>query len=422
MLRVFAHLRTIRILCFSLVIFLLMPLAELGAWDIEEGERALGLEEIDELDQLNELEEDDDGEELVLEDLKDLQLFGNIQLWNVFTHGAKNEMGVDVDDRWDLYIRRGRLGFMGDIRDRVDYKFVFAYDNVGKNEYSAATGTPKEKDDNEFTVWDAYATARADPEFFNFTLGYFRPQVGRENITSAFRVNSFAKALNNSFVRLHLVGTGQGRETGINIGGLYHEDDRGFHYNIGIFDSDHEPIDGETGGKDWSPMFAGRFAYTFGDPELNDFGLDYRVNYMGERNGTTIAVNYTHQGETDAFDRNHVMGFDLLSNYGDFNLSAEYDWLKRDTGLTTYTDEVYFIRVGYNLYLENGQIIEPTAMYTKFNGNRRSADHPSLNQETHQIGLNWYLDYVLFNIFLAIQDDNQEDRGDYLGLGIQFGF
>jgi hypothetical protein len=362
------------------------------------------------------------GVEFEFDDGHTLEIFQQYQLQGIYTFsGARTDDGETVDNRADLFLRRARLGLKGQIRDVLSYQVVFAYDNVGKDIYTGASGVPQDQNNTEFRIWDAFFTWRANPQWANVTAGYFRPQIGRESITAAWAVNSFDKALANGYVRTHVVGRLTGRETGINLGGLINKDGWGFNYNIGAFDTTHENIVGsENGGADWSPLLTARAAVTLGDPELVKYGIGYRVNYFGKRNGTTLALNYSHQGRTDLFKNNRMAGFDVLSNYGNLNFSAEYDWLLRNTGDVRFKDRVYHARIGYNIELANGQIIEPALMYTEFNGDRDSVLWSDQRREATNLGVSWYLDRTLeLGLFYAWQDD-ERDRGDYIGLGCQF--
>ncbi len=363
------------------------------------------------------------GDGIQLGDGSDMQIYGRIQLWNIFTHNAHNENGDPVDDRWDLYIRRGRFGMRGRIRDAIDYKVTFAYSNIGEDQFTAGSGSPQDLDNDGFRVWDVYFTWDAEPTWLNITMCYLKPRVGRENNTSGFKVNSMGKGLTSIYLRKHLVNTGPGRETGIVVGGMYQPNNLGFKYDFSLFDVDHDDIEGKPGGEHWAPMLGGRLAFTLGDPETGGYTLREPMNTWGGRYGTTLSVNYAYQGETDAFDWNRVVGVDLLSNYGGLNLSAEQEWLSRDTGTFSYTDKVYHIRAGYNIPVGGGQILEPAVMVTRFNGDRDSVDFPGAFQRLLDFGVNWYLDKERFklNLHYIIQDDS-EDRGDFLAFGVQLYF
>jgi len=320
-----------------------------------------------------------------------------------------------------LFMRRARLGLKGKIREVLSYRIVFAYDNIGRDRYTASSGTPQDQDNTEFRVWDAFFTWHADPRWANVTAGYFRPQVGRESITSGFNVDSFDKALANGYVRKRVVGRGTGRETGVNVGGLLERNGWGLNYNLGAFDTTHDDITGTAGGgADWAPLFTARAALTLGDSEMTSYRIGYRTNYFGKRSGTTLALNASQQGRTDIFEMNRMVGFDLLSNHGCVNVTAEYDLLTRNTGVVRYTDRVYHARIGYNISLPNGQIVEPALMVTEFNGDRDSAKWPGEHQEATNLGLTWYLDANLELTLFYVWQDDEKNSGDFIGLGCQF--
>jgi hypothetical protein len=140
-------------------------------------------------------------------DGKKLTIFQMVQVWNVYTIDNGT---TGYDARNDVYIRRGRIGVKGKLAKNIKFKVWFAYDNLGKDPYSASTGgknyetNAKVKINNktykvkgltnrEFYIWDAIWTWVADKEWANISIGYFRPQVGKESITTAFKVISFQK-------------------------------------------------------------------------------------------------------------------------------------------------------------------------------------------------------------------------------------
>jgi hypothetical protein len=392
-------------------------------------------------------------------DGRDMRTFFMVQFWNATSFDAVDGSGRALSGRSDLFLRRARIGVRGNFRPDIRYTFNFAYDNAGKAVPGAASGTPQASDNREFYVWDAFATVRLHPQWAHLTIGYFRPQVGRESITTAFKVDSFPKGLTNSYPREHIVGRGMGRETGINLGGLGRAGAVQVNYNLGVFDPDHEKIAGpEDGRTRWAPMWAGRVAVTRGDPEMQRYGIGYGENRFGERRGITVAVNGTYQGQTDetydpgetpedpatyrgGFERNVLWGVDLLANTGNFNLSAEYDRLHRrlhppaqaakigGPACVEYTDTVWHVRVGYNIALPESRFLEPVVMFTRFQGDRHSIRYPAGIHEGLDVGLNWFLDRNRLKISLHYiwQDGRpvsrfstgKDELGDFLGLGMQ---
>ncbi len=376
-------------------------------------------------------------------DGKDLEIFQMVQVWNIYTL-ENDSFNPDMDSRSDLYIRRGRIGVKGHLRKDISFRVWFAYDNLGKNEATAGTGTPNStagkgtngSENREFYIWDAIWTWQADPEWANISVGYFRPQVGKESITTAFKVISFQKALPNFDFRKHIVGRGPGRETGINIGGLALN--KRFNFNVGIFDTNHKNIVGNDtnskqptvgDGKKWSPMYAVRVAWSFGDPEMKKYKMGYTQTYYGKRNGTTIGLNYTYQGETDVFKKNGIYSIDILSNYGNLDFNAEYDWLYR-TNLADQsgTDVIWDVKVGYNFKLENGQIIRPAVMVSKEEvdvdaNNDMVSDISGIaaEKELYEVSLNWLINKDKFKLNLSYDWGKVKGKDfSYIGFGLQF--
>jgi hypothetical protein len=385
-----------------------------------------------------------------------------VQLWNVATFGATDADGHAVDDRNDTFIRRGRFGIKGRLRPDIKFQFTWAYDNIGKNSLTGSPGTPQSPEDREFYLWDGFATVALRPELASLTVGYFRPQVGRESITTAFNVNSFVKGLGNSYPRAHLVGRGSGRETGANIGGLAAIGGVTWNYNVGVFDPNHAKIIGaDNGGTRWAPLWTWRLAANIGDPEMKEYDLAYQVNSFGKRKGITLAVDGAYQGATNeawtwrtrpdsarvyagGFEGNRVIGCDVMANYGPLNLNGEYHALHRtfsaefvasvlDVRADAYTDEVWHVRAGYNFTLPGDRFLEPAVMYTRFDGDPDSAVNARGMECVLDVGLNYYLDKNRAKVLLhyAAQDGRpksgyaptgKQTRGDFLGMGLQLQF
>jgi len=378
-------------------------------------------------------------------DGKKLTIFQMVQVWNVYTLETYNK--PDYDARNDIYIRRGRIGVKGKLRKDISFRVWFAYDNLGKDPYSASTGgknyetkvkvdgtTYSSQENREFYIWDAMWTWHLDPEWANITIGYFRPQVGKESITTAFKVISFQKSIPNFQPRRHIVNRGPGRETGINWGGLALN--KRLNFNFGIFDTD------KYTGENWSPMFAARVAWSFGDPEHKKYKMGYTQTYYGKRKGVTVGFNYTYQGETDYFKKNTMLGFDILANYGPVDFNAEYDILERtdfNTNGDDYKNYTWSAKIGYNFKLDNGQIIRPAFMISAHDADDIFKTNPSgsgidsslkRDEELYEVSLNWLInkDKLKLNIsytwgskddLTTTSDDNAKDWS-YIGVGFQF--
>lgn len=322
-----------------------------------------------------------------IDEEKDLEIIQMVQVFNTTTL---------ISNRNDTFIRRGRLGVQGHIKKEINYKIWFAYDNIGKDGNTKLSGLAQNTDNSNFSLFDAYFTWEFYPQLANITFGYLRPQIGRENITSAFEVNSLEKSLTNFYLRPHLIGRPNGRDTGINFGGLYIGNFWSINYNFGFFDLNHEKITGGTndsknGSKIWSPLLTSRLSFTLGDPEMEKYKLGYSINYFGKRKGITFGVNYANQESTDFFKNNRTLGFDLLANYDNLNIDAEYDFLGR-TKLdnVSYTDHVFHLRAGYNINILQDNIVEPLIMYSRSIINKNSSLGLSSENQI-DLGINLYL-------------------------------
>ncbi|MBL6970252.1 MAG: hypothetical protein ISR68_02510 [Campylobacterales bacterium] len=380
-----------------------------------------------------------------------MELFQMVQVWGMNTVEDNKDK---YENTSDLYIRRGRIGVKGKVNADTKYKVWFAYDNLGKGSNNILMGTPHDNTNanKDFYIWDAYFEHAFDKEYANVSFGYFRPQVGKESITSGFTINSYEKGLSNFYYRKHIVGRGPGREVGINLGGLTM--DKKLNYNFGIFNPNNTAITGADtkDGVDTSRtlavtegswMYAARVAYSFGDAEMKKYKMGYTTNYFGKRNGTTIGLNYTYQDEsqgvhtdddgntkTVGFKSNSSKSIDMLSNYGNLNISAERDWLERET-LDGTTGEAIIdtLRVGYNIKLANGKIVEPAVLYTKadlgdtehFGDVKAYSNGTAGNQTIKSIGLNYYRKGMKEKYSVHLAEFDKTDGGGEVDKVLTFG-
>ena len=366
--------------------------------------------------------------------ITDIRLSAGMQFMGVATTGAKSDVNGDfklepVSNRMDFLIRRGRLGFSGRVLDTLEFRVILYYDNLGKDRHSGLRSTPT---DGTTGIWDAFCTWNAQPTWANVTFGFFRPQIGRENLTSGFNTDSSMDKLPTQvYQRLHVVGRSSGREMGVNVGGLRTSSKWTLNYNIGVFDTSHERLVGlANGGERWSPLTVGRVAVSYGDPEMQTYSIDYRMNYFNRRNGVTAAVSHAHQGETNLFRKNQTTEFDILANYRGLNLDAELDLMSRTWPThADYTDKVWHVRSGYNIRMRDTWI-EPVAVYVRFTGALNSL-FSSGRDQLSEISLNWYIreTRVRLNVHRTWQTgraiSNYTDgfnflRGNMFGVGMQF--
>ncbi|AHM60146.1 hypothetical protein D770_09445 [Flammeovirgaceae bacterium 311] len=373
-------------------------------------------------------------------DGKKIEITQSMQLWNVHT---LETLGNETHERRnDMYIRRGRLGVKGNLQEDVSFNVAFAYDGIGRDKKTAGNGSPNPDDNHDFFLWEAFINWAYTP-MLNITTGYFRPQVGREHMTAAFKTQSFEKSLSNFQPRAHAIARGTGRELGLNIGGLHLGSGWSFNYNLGVFDMSAEKLVGEVAG--WAPMIASRLAFTLGDPEMKQYGIGYTHSYYGKRKGITFGLNSTYQRESEIFKSNSFYGADVLANWGAWDFTVEYDWLYRSSILQkevtdispivtqATTDKVYTYKLAYNHVLNNGKVLQAAGMYSGqladnygSNGGLNSLTGAS-DQQVYDLGINYLLKQDNLKLSLHYVWGERKDKApdqyySYLGTGFQFLF
>lgn len=383
---------------------------------------------------------------------RSLMLSQRLQLWTVYTCGARDADGRSLEDRADLYLRRGRIGLSGYLHPRVFSRIWLDFSNLGKEPETGTPGTAQSESNDRFQVWDAFLRWRARPGGPDLTFGYFRPPVGRESLTTAFLVPSFTKALTNTYVREHLVGRTSGRETGADIGGTLSLGVAGLRYDFGLFDTDHEKIAGAGRARYWSPLLAGRLELTLGGGEEEPGGLRNGLVVFTERPALSVAVDLAEQGRTNetldasggyagGFLRNRTEGADLLLRWGGLRLAAEYDrltrWFSEDfiaaaAGLPAgeYTDRVWHLRLAWAFRGPGGCLLQPVMMGSTFKGDAVSAVYPGGRHRLFDLGLNLYLDEQRIKVSLhstrqtgapvSHYSGGLDEAGSFIGLGAQF--
>lgn len=344
-----------------------------------------------------------------------VESFMMLQFWGTYTQGQRiwqpdSGRYVAVDDRADLQLRRARLGFRGEPYQGLKYNLVLFYDLIGRDLLSGTVGGSNGPSPN-LGIWDAFLQWRIHPkrEAWYLTAGYFRPQLGRESITSAWSVNSIEKATAQTYLRRHLVGTGPGRATGINLGGLLRPSPRlGLSYNLGLFFPQFTSGTPQTAGKLVAPLWVGRAVLQLGDPEQTRYRIGYEINYFGQRKGISLGVGGAWQGANEVFGTSRVLSVDLLANYGPFNLDGELNLLQREGRRSveralmrkfTSTQRTAHLRGGVNLSVGR-YVIEPTLMIVGLRGGMDSTSQAdaatvrasSGRETTYDAGINWYLD------------------------------
>lgn len=363
------------------------------------------------------------------------QPVASLQFWSLYTMGEQAQFTTNgplesVDDRVSFMVRRARFGFKGKPYKNLNYVVMVQYDNLGKDKLSGARGGTNT---GQLGILDVYATYVFDKQQrFALTAGFFHPQVSRECITGDMNVTSFDKSNTQGYIRQHITGKSYGRATGLNLGGLLSSNaTTTIGYNVGIFNNNTTAADPknfpESSGKLWSPLFAERVTISFGEPDAKNYAINYSTNnYFGKRKGVTIGFNGSQQGQTDIFNTNRSVGADILFNYRNLNLDAEWFELYRVTEGGKQHSETLHARLGYNVIVARKFFIEPTVMATSF----ASEDGTQFGEDrTLDFGINWYLNKKECKLTLhylkqtgngsnGYTDGTTFRKGDFAGMGL----
>jgi hypothetical protein len=364
----------------------------------------------------------------------DCELTQSYQVWAAYT---RDEGDVpSTDSRADLFLKQGRVGVKGHALPALSFSTLFAFDNLGKDQYTGSLGTAQATTNNTFLLYDFFMTYALDTTFANITFGYFRPQTGHENIAPDAGVNSLDKGLTSMYLRSFLTGRTSGRETGVNVGGFYGCPLYGIAYNCGAFDPTQALISGTDGGsRKWHPLLTGRLAISLFQPDMPSYRLSPEINFFGTRKGITFGGHYSYQKATDetwdtsavkydnvkstysgavkyvgGFQKNGSFGGDFVASFMGLSLDGEYDVMSRSVNGVSYhgglvkapaadfSDRVFHLRAGYDIPLPKDQFIEPAIMYTEFDGASASTLYPSGIDHILDMGLNWYVNKNNFKI------------------------
>lgn len=385
-----------------------------------------------------------------------------VQLWSLYSWGQQlydeeAQAYEAVDDRFNTKLRRARLIFDAQPYKRLKYTMALFYDLAGRDVLSGSVGGANSSQPN-IGVWDAYFKYQLLPgqQTAWLAAGWMRPQMQRESITSGWSVNSMEKAMSQSYLRRHIVGTEPGRAAGFNLGGLWLGQGVGLNYNIGLFNPLYASDLPNTAGRKFAPLLTGRTVLYLGDPEMEAYRLGYETNYYGQRRGLSLDANFSYQGQTDIFERALAFGPGFLLNWGPLNLDGEWMFLSRSSSRLMeddilrpfdYRSGTGHIRLGYNIPFSR-YMLEPVFMAMRFTGGSTAMEQAdavavqsfSGTEETYDLGVNLYLnrrdlkvtlhytwhdgqagaagDGARVNPFFFQQGLGAIHRGDWLGLGL----
>lgn len=350
-----------------------------------------------------------------------LQPVLGLQLWSSYTMGAKvydEPLGqyVAVDNRFNTQLRRSRLGVKGTAFERLRFNFTAAMDLVGRDVFGGTEGGMNNGGSPAFRLWNAYIQWQlcSKREILYLTVGYQVPQIGRESTNAALRSSSMEKSWSQNYLRRHLVGTGPGRTMGINLGGLLYKNNRRLNwtYHLGVFNAMTAQQRNSTG-RAHAPLLVGRLITHWGAPVSKRYRLGGKTNFRGQRKGLSLGVAGARQGATDIYLANHAASLDLLFNWGPLNLDGEWTFLWRKGASTepyevspsfTVRAQTGYLRLSYNIFLQNQTVLEPVLMWMLFTGEDSQIGQAHATQ-VHSLsgreqsfagGLNWHLQDGLF--------------------------
>ena len=315
-----------------------------------------------------------------------LQPILGLQLWSTYTLGMEifdieEQTYTKVQNRINTQLRRSRLGIKGMLNPNLKFNFITSLDLVGKDNLSGTDANGNNGSSPNFRIWNAYVQWKIRPksDAIHLSIGYLPPQIGRESINSALRSTSIEKSWSQNYLRHHLTGTGPGRVMGLNLGGVFPLAAKQFKlgYDFGLFNPVFQSDAGNSSGRKSTPLLVGRIVVHIGDAEQKKYTLSHKVNYFSTRQGLSVALSGAHQGNTDLYDKNYVVGGDFLLNWNHFNFDGEWTLLRRlrktqnprlKNDQLSVNSNTGYVRMSYNIHLKNQWVLEPCLMFMQFNG------------------------------------------------------
>lgn len=308
-----------------------------------------------------------------------VKMSGFIQLYSTYTYGQSEytDAGyVELDPRWNNMVRRGRFNLSSQITDHLDFKFTVAAERMGQDVNTAIQGNWNTGALPYIGVWNLFIKWKMieNDERLHLTAGYFSPKLGRAHMTNPHTSPSFEKSWSQNYTRRHMVGFGTGRATGINLGGLFYSPDQliNINYDLGVFNPIIPNLD--VPDTKYSPLVTGRINLSIGDPEMTKYTTNLSPFNFKKRNGVSLGLGASTQGETARWESSQMYGIDWQANYGYAYLEGEYYWMTRSHSGAEVMATSAYARAGYLLSLPSGFVLEPTLMYQVFEGEMGAAD------------------------------------------------
>ncbi len=338
-----------------------------------------------------------------------LKLSAMLQFWTTYTMGQElydKDLNayLPVENRINTYFRRARLLVRGEPYRGLQYYLALYFDQAGHDLLSATQG-PNNSAEPAVGVWDVFVQWRLPfaGDALHLTAGWFRPQFQREAITPAWAVASMEKSTSQNYVRLHLTGRGPGRAAGLNLGGMAKGENWSLLYNAGVFNPLLTGLGGNSVGVKYAPLLAGRVSLGLGQPEMEQYGIAYNMNYFGKRKGVSLDFNIARQGQTDQFDSGLAFGPGILFNHGPWTIDGEWMWMQRQghnagNQAIAARSATGHARLGYNIPVGRF-VLQPAGMIMLFEGamdaagqaDARALHLSSGRERSLDFGVNWYL-------------------------------
>lgn len=272
-------------------------------------------------------------------------------------------------DSTAVRLRRGRLGLRLTGSQWVRGSVEVSFDGV--------TLLPGPPGGPPPALHEASATFTVLPRQVWLSVGLFRPQLGRESLTSGFVVDSLDKSFTQGPLREYLTGAKAGRAPGLDVGGLVLREGWSVRYDAGVVMCRPGPE-----GERRPPLLLARAALTLGTPEAEAYALGLPMNDFGLRPGLTLAL----QGSTDAEGDAHSLGVDALLRLRPLVLSAELHHVASTEGRVLLAH----VRAGFNLPGPGDTVIEPWVLVARAVGDGLEDPSDGLRLEG---GLSWYVDH-----------------------------
>ena len=290
-----------------------------------------------------------------------------VQFWNVFSEGVHS--GDEISsNRMASYFRRGRFGLKGNLLQGLSYDLMLTADYLAKDENLSTKGSAN----TAISVWSFYFTWKVNTEndWLNITGGYFLPHLSRESTTSPWYTSSLDKTETSCYLRQFVIGKTNGISPGINIGGLGKIGKQTVVYNIAYLNR-QDKISIQT--QNWSPVILGHFMLNFGDSEFSKYKYTFSNNLLRKQTSATLGFGFSTQGKTDVFKSSSTLSADATVYLGCLKIDGEYSRLIRKNEFN-YQAKCVSVRGGYNIFLKNNWVLEPTAMFEMFSGDENYSD------------------------------------------------